>query len=263
MPISHAFLLGVVQGITEFLPISSSAHLILFPWFLGWPEHSLAFDVALHVGTLLAILLYFAGDFIKLLSGVLHRKSEETRFLAYLVLGTVPAALAGLFGEKIIEGNLRAYGMIACTLIGVGILLWLADARGKKSRNEQTISWKDAVLIGCAQACALIPGVSRSGITMTVALFLGLTRPAAARFSFLLAAPLMLAAGIFEGRKILGGLPVGETWLGWGLGLVTSAITGIIVIRFLMKYLQEKSFRPFIIYRIALGVGIAAFLLLK
>ncbi len=263
MELLQSATLGIVQGITEFLPISSSAHLILFPWFLGWKEHSITFDVALHMGTLLAILLYFGFDFLIIIRDAFQKNRNAIRFIGLLLVGSIPGAAVGVLGEKTIEATLRGPATIAFAMITVGVLLGIADKWGDKSRTFESIGWVDAIIIGLAQALALWPGVSRSGITMAAALTIGLMRPAAARFSFILGAPIMLGAGLFEGRKILGGLPPGETWMGWGIGLVASTLTGILVIRFLLKYLQTHSFRPFIIYRIVLGLGIAFALLIK
>ena len=262
MEMYQAATLGIVQGITEFLPISSSAHLILFPWFFGWPEHSLAFDVALHIGTLLAILIYFGRDFLELVRDAFQKSRNAMRFIGFLIVGSLPAAAVGIFGESAIESMLRGPATIALALIVVGIFLGIADRWGGKNRTFESIGWVDAIIIGTVQALSLWPGVSRAGITMTAGLFLGLRRPAAARFSFLLAAPIMLGAGIFEARKLTAGLPMGETWEGWGVGLVLSAITGMLAIRFLLAHLQKDSFVPFVIYRILLGGTIAMFLII-
>ena len=199
----QTILLALLQGLTEFLPISSSAHLILLPRLLGWEDQGLAFDVAVHVGTLLAVILYFHEDVRRLLlawfASIVNRQMSADARLAWLVvLGTIPAALTGLLLDDVIETHLRSPLVIALTTIGFGVLLGVADQRGRQARREDSLSVMDVVWIGLAQALALIPGTSRSGVTMTAALALGLTRTAAARFSFLLSIPVILMAGSYK-----------------------------------------------------------------
>ena len=255
-------LLALLQGLTEFLPISSSAHLILLPRLLGWGDQGLAFDVAVHVGTLLAVVLYFRHDVQRLfaawLQSCLHRRMSADARLAWLVLlGTVPVVVAGLVLHDVIETYLRSPLVIALATIGFGILLGLADWRGRQSRSEITLTVPDVIWIGLAQALALVPGTSRSGITMTAALALGLTRSAAARFSFLLSIPVILMAGGYESLKLVQQLePVA-----WGsilLGTAIAAGSAYLCIHFFMRLIERVGMFPFVVYRLLLG----AFLLL-
>lgn len=249
--------LALVQGFTEFLPISSSAHLILVPKFLGWEDQGLAFDVALHVGTLLAVIYYFKEDIFKIIKDFLEsfkkRKSVGESTLGWAVLiGTIPVGLAGLSFNDFISDNLRSPYVIASTTLIFGLALFFSDRKiGKKSEINITIPI--AILIGIAQAIALIPGTSRSGITMTAALFLGFSRVASARFSFLLSIPVIVLAG---GLKIIE-LIKSETVVVWSelfLGVGLSAISAYICIYFFLKLISKISMLPFVIYRLLLGV---------
>jgi len=250
-------LLALLQGLTEFLPISSSAHLILLPRLLGWSDQGLAFDVAVHVGTLLAVALYFRHDVQRLfaawLRSCLERRMSADARLAWLVLlGTVPVAVAGLLLHDVIETYLRSPLVIALTTIGFGILLGLADWRGRQSRSEIALTVSDVIWIGLAQALALVPGTSRSGITMTAALALGLTRSAAARFSFLLSIPVILMAGGFESLKLVQQLEPVD----WGsilLGTAIAAASAYLCIHFFMRLIERVGMLPFVIYRLLLG----------
>ncbi len=259
--------LAVVQGITEFLPISSSGHLILVPYLTGWPDQGLEFDVAVHVGTLTAIVAYFrktlaamARDWV--LSVAQRREVGESRLAWAVLFGTIPAGLAGLLFRHDIETTLRSPIVVACTTIGYALLLFVADRRTGQ-RSERTVGWLDVVVIGCAQALALVPGTSRSGATITAGLFLGLSREAAARFSFLLAVPIMTAAGLDDAL----GYVTGEEPLGAVdtraivLGLVISAVTGFVCIHFLLKWLTRHGMLPFVIYRLALGAVLLSIVL--
>ena len=251
-------LLALLQGLTEFLPISSSAHLILLPRLLGWGDQGLAFDVAVHVGTLLAVVLYFRHDVQRLFAAWLHsclerRMSADARLAWLVLLGTVPVAVAGLVLHDVIETYLRSPLVIALATIGFGILLGLADWRGRQSRSEIALTVPDVIWIGLAQALALVPGTSRSGITMTAALALGLTRSAAARFSFLLSIPVILMAGGFESLKLVQQLePVA-----WGsilTGTAIAAASAYLCIHFFMRLIERVGMLPFVIYRLLLGV---------
>ena len=251
-------LLALLQGLTEFLPISSSAHLILLPRLLGWGDQGLAFDVAVHVGTLLAVVLYFRHDVQRLFAAWLHsclerRMSADARLAWLVLLGTVPVAVAGLLLHDVIETYLRSPLVIALATIGFGILLGLADWRGRQSRSEIALTVPDVIWIGLAQALALVPGTSRSGITMTAALALGLTRSAAARFSFLLSIPVILMAGGFESLKLVQQLePVA-----WGsilMGTAIAAASAYLCIHFFMRLIERVGMLPFVIYRLLLGV---------
>lgn len=251
--------LALIQGITEFLPVSSSAHLILPSQILGWSDQGLAFDVAVHIGTLLAVVLYFREDVASLTQAWFRQiggkgASAESRLAWAVVIGTVPAVIFGLVFADFIEEELRSVLVIAVTTIVFGIALGFADkARGIRTINQLTL--KDAVLIGLAQAIALIPGVSRSGITMTAALFLGLDRIAAARFSFLLSIPLILAAG---GHQTLKLATSGDdvAWMQILVGAVLSFISALACIHLFLKLLQQIGFMPFVWYRMVLGLGL-------
>lgn len=258
MSLLHIIVLALVQGVTEFLPISSSAHLILAPVVFGWRDQGLAFDVAVHVGTLAAVLWYFRGDLGGLWRGfwrmtLARRANPEGRLAWGVLLGTIPVGLCGLLFEDFIATQLRSPLVIAAASIAFGLLLWLADALGRRTRSEQGIGWRDIAVIGLAQALALIPGTSRSGITMTAGLMLGLTREAAARFSFLLAIPVIVLAGGLETRQLLvQSAPV--DWIALSLGAALSAVAAYLCIRLLMAWLARHGMLPFVIYRIALGV---------
>ena len=254
----QTILLSLLQGLTEFLPISSSAHLILMPRLLGWEDQGLAFDVAVHVGTLLAVMLYFREDVRRLLlawfASIVNRQMSADARLAWLVvLGTVPAALAGLLLNDVIETHLRSPLVIALATIGFGVLLGVADLRGRQVRREDSLSVMDVVWIGLAQALALIPGTSRSGITMTAALALGLTRSAAARFSFLLSIPIILMAGSYKTLQL-----VQQTGpVDWGrilLGTLVAAVSAYLCIHFFLRLIERIGMLPFVVYRLLLGV---------
>jgi undecaprenyl-diphosphatase len=267
----HALVLGIVQGLTEFLPISSSAHLLIVPWLLGWNEPeitSIQFDVALHMGTLVAVLVYFARDWVRLVAGffrsIIERKigDDPDRKLAWMVvIGSIPAAIVGVLGESKIDEvfhkpeNIRvAITVIAVMMIAMAVLLYLADRVGKKNYDLKHIGLPTAITVGLAQALALIPGVSRSGSTITAGLFLNLKREAAARFSFLLATPVVLGAGLkklYDAMQV-GGIPADQQ-MGFLIGFLAAAISGFLCIAFLLRYLQRNSLMPFIVYRLALG----------
>ena len=257
MELIQIILLSLVQGLTEFLPISSSAHLILFPALSGWADQGLAFDVAVHVGTLSAVVWYFRRELQVMLrdwlASIAQRRRVGDSNLAWAVgFGTIPAGLAGLLFNDYIETALRSPLVIAATTIIFGLLLWWADAQGKRARSEHTIGWRDVVVIGLAQALALIPGTSRSGITMTAGLMLGLTRAGAARFSFLLSIPIILLAGGYNGVKLAqSGQAV--DWSALGLGVVFSALSAYLCIHLFLKALERIGMLPFVIYRLLLG----------
>ncbi len=268
MNIFTATIFGIIQGATEFLPVSSSAHLALAHYFLGAQESDLAFDVALHLGTLLAILAYFRDDFWQMGKAVigLHKEPAETQRLRkmalFIALATIPGALAGLLLEKTAENYFRHPAMVAAALAGAGLLLLLADRAGKRARNFETIRLVDALLIGLSQACAIIPGVSRSGSTITCGLAMGLTRQAAIRFSFLLSAPIIFGAGVHEIPKIIkNGLLAGQTML-YVSGFLAAAISGYLFIACIMQYIRARSFAIFAYYRFLLAalVFVALFL---
>lgn len=268
MTIMQAIILGVIQGLTEFLPISSSAHLNLFPWLLKWQAMPDSFDVALHVGTLLAIVVYFFKDWIKLIVGgykqvVKKEKTIEGKIFWQLVIATIPAGILSLILDKvtgkIIEDNLNLEMiLIAIALIVMGILLYWVDKNSKSTVKYEKITLRQSVLIGISQAlAAAFPGVSRSGITMTVARWLEIDRESAAKYSFLLATPITTAAVIFS----LGDLAL--TSLSFWIGVATSFIVGILVIKFLLNYLKKGSFKVFAIYRIIIGLIIIGIVFIR
>ena len=260
----HAAVLGAVQGLTEVLPISSSAHLILIPKFLKWPESGLTFDVALHVGTFLAIALYFWRDILELIgnfcsacrSGI---NTPARRLPFYIIAATIPAALAGKTLEGPIEEIFRQSPMIiALLLIFFGLLLAFADTTGAKRWRVDRITLKCAVIIGLAQCLALLPGVSRSGITISAALLLGFHRESAARFSFLISLPIVAGAAILKmGQLLQTGIPAGEG-IPLLIGISTSAFFGYLSVAFLLKMVQRDSLYPFVWYRLLAGGGALA-----
>jgi undecaprenyl-diphosphatase len=263
MDLLHAVFLAVVQGFTEFLPISSSGHLVLLPRFLDWEDQGLAFDVAVHLGTLAAVVWYFRRDLVVMtrawLTSVRGGGGGPDARLAWAVIwGTVPVVLAGVFLAGPAIDSLRSPMLVAATTAGFGILLWLADLRGAKTRDEYSLQWSDVMLIGLVQALALIPGTSRSGVTMTAGLLLGLTREASARFSFLLAIPVILAAAVYE----LWGLvqsPAPDDWTALGVGTVVSALVAYATIRWFLAFLGRMGMAPFAIYRLVLAGLIVLF----
>lgn len=261
MTAAHAILLGLVQGLGEFLPISSSGHLIVVPWLLGWEDHGLAFDVALHLGTLLAVVAAFARDWWTLLSagigGLLKGRpfaEPEARTLWRLALASVPGAVVGLLLDHWAETTFRAPLLVAFNMAFLGLVLLLAD-RKASSKGGAEVSTRDALLIGLAQAAAIVPGVSRSGSTISAALFLGYERRDAARFSFLLATPITLGAVLVKIPKLLaaGG---GGAALGWGMA--TAAVSGFVAIVFLLRLVRTSSYRPFAYYRWAFALVVVA-----
>ncbi len=267
MPLYQAVLLAVVQALTEFLPISSTAHLILFPWLAGWPEPGLAFDVALHAGTLLAVVLFFLRTWVELLLcglGMHYPRfasatdvRQNRRMFWYLMAGTVPGAAAGILFEHVIEEHLRRPIPIGIALVAVGLLMWWAESTARLDREIEHTSLRDSMVIGTAQALALFPGVSRSGITIVAGLWRGMKRETAARFSFLLSAPIVAGAAAKELPKLLrlhraGGMDLPLPTL--ALGIAASAVVGYVVIAFFLRYLQTRTLKIFIVYRVVFGI---------
>ena len=257
----QAAVLGIIQGLSEFLPISSSAHLTLAPWLLGWEDPGLAFDVALHFGTLLAVLWYFRMEWLALIKagfGILRTGRVETpekRRLVYLILATIPGAIGGLLLQSRAESAFRAPQLIAIALIVMGIILWLVDKLVDQARILGEMRWIDALLIGLSQVIALIPGVSRSGSTITTGRGLRFDREASAEFSFLMSMPIIAAAVVLEGPKALqqGGL-TNELMA----GVVASAVSGWLAISILMRYVSRHSYGIFAFYRVVLGLAVLA-----
>lgn len=250
-------ILAVVQGLTEFLPVSSSGHLVLVPFFAEWPDQGLAFDVAVHFGSLAAVCIYFRGDIAAMLRGGVsvlggNVKSPESRMAIAIAIATVPAAIAGLLFAGWIEANLRDPMVIIYTLSGYGILMAIADRVGKRERNIADVGYKDAFIVGCAQALALIPGTSRSGVTITAARFLGFERMDAARFSFLMSAPVIFLAAAYKFLElVLGDEPV--LWGDLALGAVTACVVAYLSIEFFMRIVTRIGLAPFAIYRLILA----------
>jgi len=269
-PVIQALVMGIVQGLTEFLPVSSSGHLIVVPFLLGWTDPfitSLAFSVMLHMGTLVALIVYFAPDWIRLipagLAAVRDRsfQGDPDRKLAWLlVAATIPAAIVGFLFNDLIESRFREVGLVALTLVIGAVVLWLADRWGRRDREIADVTFPIATGIGIAQALALVPGISRSGISISAGRVVGLDRPAAARFSFLMAMPVTLGAGVFEIRKLIAveaGVAI-ET-MPLIVGLVASLIAGLIAIHFLLRDLRTRSLAVFVWYRVALAAHVLVF----
>jgi undecaprenyl-diphosphatase len=267
MSLLHAIVLGILQGLGEFLPISSSGHLIAVPWLLGWADHDLAFDVALHLGTLAAVVFAFAGDWWRLIAGGIAglRRGRpfadpEGRLLWLLAAATVPGVLAGLLLEKWADTVLRAPVIVATSMFVMGAVLLMAD-RSSRGRGEVLgISVKDALLIGLAQAFAIVPGVSRSGATITMALFLGYKREEAARFSFLLAMPITFGAAVYKVPELFaqGGDPAVIF-----SGILAAGVVGFLSIRFLLAFVRARDYRPFAYYRFGFAALIWGALLVR
>lgn len=267
----QALILGVVQGLTEFLPISSSAHLILFPWVFGWNNtlvDTLSFDVALHAGTLVAILYYFRSDWMALTGGFLRilgrRRVEEheERLILYIILATIPAALAGLLLEKTVAETFRNPLLISIPLVAVSFLMIYAEKRPHPSRPLNKITLPDALMIGVAQAIALLPGVSRSGITITTGLLRGYEREAATRFSFLLSTPAIAGATVLHLRHFFSGTGFQDGHI-FAIGFFSSAVSGYLAIAFLMRYLRKNTLNAFAGYRLLLAALILFWIFAK
>lgn len=275
MEILHSLILGVVQGLTELLPVSSSAHLNLFPWVFGWSDISESFDVALHIGTLLAIIIFFYKDWVQLIKGgynqvVKKKKSTEGKIFWYIVIATIPTGIACLVLDKlsgklieILSGVFKTSQIntqmfiIAIALIVMGIILYVVDKNSKSKTKYKDITFKQSLLISLSQAIATaFPGVSRSGITMTVGRKMGVERESVAKFSFLLSTPIVAAAALYELKHFVFDLP-------FVIGVLASFIVGMFVIKFLLNYLKKGSFKVFAIYRVALGIIVLIILMTR
>ncbi|OBS09670.1 undecaprenyl-diphosphate phosphatase [Acidihalobacter prosperus] len=262
MPLTHLLALAVLQGLTEFLPISSSAHLILLPRLLDWSDQGLAFDVAVHLGTLGAVVVYFRAELWRMardwLGSLAGRGLTAEARLAWAVLwGTIPVGLAGLLLKGWIEQALRTPTVIALATLGFGVLLGLADWAGRRRRDEYSLGWRGVLAIGVAQALALIPGTSRSGATMTAGLALGLTREAAARFSFLLSIPVIVLAGGLELRDLATAGPAVD-WSTLWIGALISGASAFACIHLFLRLIARLSMWPFVVYRLVLGGALLA-----
>ncbi len=260
MNVLYAIVLGVVQGLTEMLPISSSAHLTIIPWIFNWdiPEW---FDVALHAGTLIAIVIYFFKDWLKLIKGgfdfvVKKEKTVQGRMFWYIVLATLPGGGIGFILDKFLSDKLQRPIIIALALMIMGIVLYVVDKKSKNKISYEKMTLKQTFLIGVSQALAFIPGVSRSGITITTARAMGIKRDAAARYSFMLSAPIVLAATVFKLKDFVFNWPC-------IIGILTSFIVGIFVIKFLLNYIQKKDYKIFAIYRILFSILIIIIAIIK
>lgn len=263
----QALVMGIVQGLTEFLPVSSSGHLVIVPYLLGWDDAlitSLAYSVMLHLGTLVALLVYFRADWLRLvpagLAAVRDRslRDDPDRRLAWLLIAaTIPAALAGFLLNDLIEQRFRQVGLVALMLVVGGVILWLADRWGRRDRGIGDVTLPVALGIGAAQALALVPGISRSGISISAARLAGLDREAAARFSFLMATPVTAGAGIFEARKLLtgeAGVDVAVAPL--LVGMIAAVGSGLVAIHFMLRYLRTRSLSVFVAYRVVLAAAV-------
>lgn len=258
----QGILLGILQGLTEFLPVSSSGHLILVPWLLGWQPLGLIFDIMVHVGTLLAVLVYFRHEWKQFSVLAFKRflgrsRNRNSSLMDAIVLGTIPAVVAGGLLKHVIEEHLRTPAVTAFCLALFGLLLWWADRRGARNRSLRSLTRKDGVLIGLAQAVALVPGVSRAGVTLSAGLALGLNRPDAARFAFLLSAPVMALAGgaavheLLSVRTAAAAAGLADSTL--LLGVSSSFVSGILCIRFFLRFLERRTLLPFVAYRFLLA----------
>ena len=258
MDFIQILVLALVQGLTEFLPVSSSAHLILVPILTGWEDQGLAFDVAVHVGTLSAVVLYFRKELVKMTvswsASVIGKGFDQDAKLAWAVLfGTIPVGIAGLLFKDFIELHLRSPEVLATATAVFALFLWWADAKGRETRDEYSLRWTDILFIGLAQALALIPGTSRSGATMTAGLFLGLSRKAAARFSFLLSIPVIVLAGGLKTIDYLNDASI-DDMQPLMLGALLSGVSAYFCIHYFLKLLEKIGMMPFVIYRILLAI---------
>jgi undecaprenyl-diphosphatase len=263
----QAIVLGIVQGLTEFLPVSSTAHLIIIPWLLGWDDGGLTFDVALHVGTLAAVFIYFFRDWLQVIAqgfglnfGSDAALGRNRNLLWLLAAASIPAAIIGFLFEKKVETTMRSPYVIGLTAIGIGIVMLIAERIGSQKKDLGHVSAADGLAIGAAQAIAIIPGVSRSGITISAGLFRGLDRQAAARFSFLLLTPVTAGAAgkkLWDIMRHEGGIPP-DMQTAFIAGMLVSAITGALAIGFFLKYVRTRTLAPFVWYRIVFGIIVIA-----
>ena len=272
MPVFHAVVLALVQALTEFLPVSSSAHLVLVPWLLGWQDHGLLFDIALHAGTVTAVIAYFFKTWVRLVFLAFGKEVwkpkpgeldydlfENRKLFLFLVAATLPAGAAGVLLKDVVETTLRSPFVIGIMLIVIGLLIAYAESKGGFHRDLDKLTFRDAMAIGCAQAVALIPGTSRSGITISTAMLLGLTRHSAARFSFLLSTPVIIGAAAMAALDAFqqGGIPADQR-TAFAVGVAVSAVAGFLVIAGFLAFLRRATMRVFVIYRIVFGIIVLA-----
>ncbi len=248
----QATILGAVEGLTEFLPVSSSAHLVIVPWLFRWEDPGLAFDVALHLGTLVALLIYYGREWLNMGMSLVRRDPASRRLLTLLLIASLPGAIIGLMLEKEAETVFRAPWLIAVAASILGIILWVSDAISSQKLGIRQITVRDALLIGLSQALAIVPGVSRSGATITMARIIGLNRQDAANFSFLMATPIIAGAGMLEARKIMHeGINADVMW-----GFAAAAVFGLIAIAALVKFVRTRTYQPFAWYRLVMAAGV-------
>jgi undecaprenyl-diphosphatase len=261
LELTHLIILGLIQGLTEFLPVSSSAHLILLPALVGWDDQGIVYDIAVHAGSLGAVVLYFRKDIQDLLHGWLAtlgwHDSEKNYLLWYLALATIPVGLAGLLLHDFVATSLRNPQVIATASIVFGLILWWADKFGQHTRTQAGINWRDALIVGFAQALAIIPGTSRSGITITAGLMLGMDRHSASRFSFLLAIPVIILATGYETYKLSSG-QVDIDWISLITVTVVAFVSAFLAIHYFLKLLDRTGMLPYVIYRVILGIVLLA-----
>lgn len=255
----EAIVLGIVQGLAEFLPISSSAHLIIVPWLFNWNDPGLVFDVALHLGTLVALLVYYWREWVSMGASIFNGDRERRRLLTMLIVASVPGALIGLLFEKQADTSFRSPPLIAIALAALGIALWLVDRSAPQNRKIGEVTFFDAILIGLSQAFAIFPGVSRSGSTITTARLLRLERADAANFSFLMATPIIAGAGLFEGRHLIHEGVTGDVVAGF----IAAAIFGLIAITVLIRFVRTRTYEPFAWYRVVLAAFVVAVYLMR
>lgn len=267
MDLIQSIILGAIQGITEFFPISSTAHLILLPWFFSWKDEGLAFNVALHMGSLIAIIYYFRREWVHIISEFFSclakfsfSGSPGGRMGLYLIIATIPGGLAGVLFESYASGILRNPLYVAFSLSFFGVLLYASDRFSNKSKSTDEMSLTDCIIIGISQAFAIVPGVSRSGITITGAMLRGYKRDEAAKFSFMLAAPLIAGAGVFESRHLD---PSSVLSVPFAAGIIASAVFAFLAIKYLLRFVRQQSYTVFVVYRLVLAVVIVFLYLYK
>ena len=259
MTLVQSIVLGIIQGLTEFLPVSSTAHLRIAPALLGWPDAGAAFTAVIQLGTLLAVVIFFLRDLLGMLTALAdpnRRRGPQARLLLYLVVGTVPIGIAGVLFRHAVEGPLRSLAVIGTSLVVVGLVMAMVEWLARRERAMDSLSLRDAFIVGLGQALALVPGVSRSGITLAFAMAIGLRRDAAARFSFLLSIPAVAAAAVFELPTLLHNRDVGISVL--LAGLAAAAVSGYLCIRWLLRFLRTRTTYSFVIYRVILGLLLLA-----